>query len=102
MDREKGEQSIQQAQQKDQPMNLRRLRLRMGWTSSDLARRLGVALTDIEAWEGGRAPADSEILNRIEFLFRQAELCSDEVKSVPQSENELEEKHLGQIHIEIV
>lgn len=85
----------------DRKFNLRILRRRMGWTSSDLARRLGVGSTEIEIWENdaNAGPADPEILNRIEFLFHQADICSDEVKSAPLIESALEESALGQIEV---
>lgn len=88
--------------EQDPHKDLRCLRRRMGWTSSDLARRLGVTSGEVELWETGALPTDSEILNRIEFLFRQAEVCSEEVKNGPQSEHALEEKHLDQINVDIV
>lgn len=69
----------------------------MGWTSSDLARRLGVASTEIEIWENGKSPNDPEVLTRIEFLFRQAEIICDEIKAGPMAEFVLEESHLDQI-----
>lgn len=82
----------------DRCYDLRLLRRRMGWTSSDLARRLGVPYNDIEIWEGGAVkPQDPEVVNRIEFLFRQVEILSDEVKAVPVVENALDEGQLSQI-----
>lgn len=82
----------------DRCYDLRLLRRKMGWTSSDLARRLGVPYNDIEIWEGGSLkPNDPEVINRIEFLFRQAEILSDEVKSIPMAENVLAETRLTQI-----
>jgi len=82
----------------DRQLNLRYLRRRMGWTSSDLARRLGVAATEIEIWESGKQELqDPDVLNRIEFLFRQADMCCEEVKTVPISEIALEDGGLGQI-----
>lgn len=82
----------------DRCFDLRLLRRRMGWTSSDLARRLGVRSADIEIWEKGNSkPESADVITRIEFLFRQADICCDEVKSVPMAENMLEESHLVQV-----
>src|SRR5262245_36091928 len=84
----------------DRCFDLRLLRRRMGWTSSDLARRLGVPSADIEIWEKGNSkPEESEVVTRIEFLFRQADICCDEVRSIPMAENFLEESHLGQVEV---
>lgn len=82
----------------DRQLNLRYLRRRMGWTSSDLARRLGVAAKDVEIWENGKQELqDPDVINRIEFLFRQADMCCEEVKAGPISEIALEDGGLGQI-----
>lgn len=84
----------------DKKMDVRCLRLRMGWTSSDLARRLGVCSADIDDWEQGNSPQDPEIVSRLEFLFRQAEFCSEEVKAAPLAEDYLDRESLVQIDIE--
>ncbi|HRO67152.1 MAG TPA: helix-turn-helix transcriptional regulator [Pseudobdellovibrionaceae bacterium] len=82
----------------DSTIDLRKLRCRMGWTSSDLARHLKVKSTEVEAWEKqGSSPKDPEIISRIKFLLRQADMCSDEVKTGPIAENFLDEKALGQV-----
>lgn len=79
-------------------LNLLSLKRRMGWTTSDLARRLGVTSTEIQILEtNGDTTANRDLLNRIEFLFRQAEMCCEEVKQVPLAESTLEATHLGQI-----
>lgn len=82
----------------DSTIDLRKLRCRMGWTSSDLARHLKVNSADVETWEKqGASPQDPEILSRIKFLLRQADMCSDEVKTGPIAENFLDESDLAQI-----
>lgn len=84
-------------------MNLRSLRLRMGWTASDLARRLGVSSSDVLTWEESRqTPTDSDMLTRIEFLFRQADMCCDETRNATLVEFVLEETHQEQIHFDSV
>lgn len=82
----------------DSFVDLRKLRCRMGWTSSDLARHLKVNSTEVEAWEkSGTPPQDPEILSRINFLLRQADMCSDEVKTGPIAENFLDQSALDQV-----
>lgn len=78
-------------------MDIKSLRRRMGWTSSDLARRLGVGSKEIEIWEGGRDPQDPRLLSQLEFLFRQAEVCCDEIRRGALAESILDESSLGQI-----
>lgn len=80
----------------DGTLDLRTLRRRMGWTSSDLARRLNVKSTDVEVWEKGNPCADREVLVRIEFLLRQADMCSEEIRVRPLAENFLEDGDLNQ------
>lgn len=81
----------------DRKFDIRCLRRRMGWTSSDLARRLGVKVAEVELWEQGSTPDDHDVLSRLEFLFHQAELCSDEVKSGPLAEDLLDRESLDQV-----
>lgn len=82
----------------DSMIDLRKLRRRMGWTSSDLARHLKVAPSEIEIWEKGDAnPENPEVLSRIQFLLAQADVCSDEVRTAPLAESFLDESDLGQV-----
>lgn len=84
----------------DRKMDIRCLRRRMGWTSSDLARRMGVKVSEVEIWEQGKAPSNPDVLSRLEFLFRQAEMCSDEVKAAPIAEDFLDRESLGQVGVD--
>lgn len=81
----------------DRRNSLQKLRRQMGWTTSDLARHLGCGVTDLETWETGKPGADAALGSRIEFLFRQADVCRDEVKRSPQAENFLDESDLDQV-----
>lgn len=82
----------------DSSLDLLNLRRRMGWTASDLARHLKVTSIEIETWEkNGQRPQDPELLSQIKFLFRQADICSDEVKTAPIAETFLDETALDQI-----
>jgi transcriptional regulator with XRE-family HTH domain len=83
-------------------IDLKNLKRRMGWTSTDLARRLGVNHEEIEIWESGQSSPSSDQLSRIEFLFRQARICSNEVKTAPIAENEMEQTHLDQLRADNV
>ncbi|MBX2988771.1 MAG: helix-turn-helix transcriptional regulator [Bdellovibrionaceae bacterium] len=83
----------------DRDFNLRALRRRMGWTSSDLARRLNVSSSEIEQWENGQRPDNQDVITRIEFLFRQADMCCDEVKNNAMAESFLEESDLDQVDV---
>ena len=79
-------------------LNLLTLRRRMGWTSSDLARQLGMTCAELRIIEKDGVPAENQdLMNKIEFLFRQADICSDEMRSAPMAEKTLEQTRLGQI-----
>lgn len=77
---------------------VRSLRLRLGWSRSELAHRLHCALTDIEAWEEGDVRVDAPVTSQLEILLRQAEAYSDEVHFTPAAECQCEEKALEQIN----
>jgi Predicted transcriptional regulators len=76
--------------------SLRSLRLRLGWSKSDLARRLGCSSQDIDEWEMGRS-MDSTTRSNLEMIYLQAETVCDDVKCTPAAENECDRKALDQI-----
>ncbi|WP_413575670.1 XRE family transcriptional regulator [Bdellovibrio sp. HCB290] len=79
--------------------SLRALRLRLGWSRSDMARRLKCTLTDIETWEegGGELLFNPHIKGELALIHRQADECSDEVRFTPACENECDKNALNQI-----
>lgn len=77
--------------------NVRSLRLRLGWSKSDLARRLNCSAAEVEAWEDGSAPLTSAVKSELAMIARQADECSDEVRCVPAAENECDKNALAQV-----
>lgn len=77
--------------------SLRALRLRMGWSKSDLARRLHCSSDDIDSWEGGNRHIELSVKAELELLLRQAEACCDEVQFTPAAENQCTKNALEQI-----
>lgn len=77
--------------------SLHKLRLRLGWSRSDLARRLHCSSVDIEALETGHRSIEGALKGELEILLRQAEACCDEVMYTPAAEAELDKKALEQI-----
>lgn len=77
--------------------SLRELRLRMGWSRSDLARRLNCSTELIESFEEGRLSVTALLRGELELLWYQAEACCEEVRYTPVAENELEKTSLEQI-----
>nr|BFD58567.1 hypothetical protein CKG001_06740 [Bdellovibrio sp. CKG001]BFD61995.1 hypothetical protein BdHM001_06760 [Bdellovibrio sp. HM001]BFD65834.1 hypothetical protein HAGR004_08560 [Bdellovibrio sp. HAGR004] len=77
--------------------SLHTLRLRLGWSRSDLARRLNCSSLDVEALEAGHRSIEGALKGQLEILLRQAEACCDEVMYTPAAEAELDKKALEQI-----
>jgi transcriptional regulator with XRE-family HTH domain len=80
-------------------LNIKSLRLRLGWTQSDLARRLNCESTEVQKWETGQSTPNSEVSGRLELLVSHAETNAQELQSVPKAENFCERRRLGQIDI---
>lgn len=76
---------------------IRSLRLRLGWSKSDLARRLKCSSAEVEAWEEGGQSLSPHFKGELEMLYFQAEACCDEVQFTPVAEAELDKKSLDQI-----
>ncbi len=78
--------------------SLRSLRLRLGWSKSDLARRLKCSIEQIDNWEEGSQSIDSATKGELEIICRLCEEMSDELRVSPMSEVLLEQKALDQIN----
>lgn len=78
---------------------IRLLRLRLGWTQSDLARRLSCDPQMVEALEQGSATVAAEIVHKLELIAHQADLCGDEIQCLPAAENFCDQEHLGQVDL---
>jgi transcriptional regulator with XRE-family HTH domain len=75
------------------------LRLRLGYSTSDLARHLNCESVDIRTWEIGTAEPNDEVLQKLELLLRQADFCADELACNPLADNLLDADDLGQIDL---
>ncbi len=78
-------------------IRIRGLRLRMGWSRSDLARRLSVKSEQVSQWEMDlESPSEySEAI--LEMLFNLADSTAEEVACVSLSENFFSEGDLLQV-----
>jgi transcriptional regulator with XRE-family HTH domain len=77
--------------------NIRSLRLRLGWSKSELAFRLHCSPEQVTAWEDDGRSIDASTTSALELILRQAEACSDEVQFTPAAENQCDQRALGQI-----
>ena len=76
---------------------IRELRMRMGWSQSDLARHLQIGVESITHLENG-AVADFEVLkSKLALYWRQAESLSEEVQISALAEKVIEDKNLSQL-----
>lgn len=80
-------------------LNIKSLRLRLGWTQSDLSRRLGCTVKDVESWETGQITPDIFVSSEIERLLSQADACAFELQSITRAENICDKKSLGQVDL---
>ena len=81
------------------------MRLRLGWSTSDLARRLQLESTSIYSWESGKVlPTDGQ-LQMLGLLDKQAEACADEVTQTALADSVLDHEEIGsleQINLQVV
>lgn len=77
--------------------NIRQLRLRMGWSRSDIARRLQCSTEDVIHFEEGTKDIELCMKSELEILLRRAEAYGDEVRMVPTAENKCDQDALQQI-----
>lgn len=77
--------------------SIKSLRLRLGWSRSDLARRLNCSSAEVDYWETGGGQPDMTFTNELILLAKYADACSEEVHSSPLAEKMCERRALGQI-----
>jgi|GEM_PF-5547018 len=66
----------------------------MGWSQSDLARRLHIESKNIFNWESGNSTPDPKICEELSLLFRQAEVTALDMLSQVQAEVILDQQAL--------
>ncbi|MGZ3743285.1 MAG: helix-turn-helix domain-containing protein [Pseudobdellovibrionaceae bacterium] len=76
---------------------IKSLRLRLGWSQADLARRLKCTSAQVESWENGSESPTSHFLNEMFLLVKQADTCRHEVQASPLAENMCDKHALAQI-----
>ncbi len=77
---------------------IRVLRCRLGWSQSDLARRLQCPSHFIEDIETGSLSPSEEYCQILELISHMAEECCDQVQNTARAEKILDQDSLGQIH----
>jgi ribosome-binding protein aMBF1 (putative translation factor) len=73
------------------------LRLRLGWSCSDLARRLECTSMDVLKWEHQELFPEEKYFSKLELIEKQAEEICHEVQICPIAESKLESSDKEQI-----
>jgi transcriptional regulator with XRE-family HTH domain len=81
---------------------IRELRLRLGFSTSDMARRLHTECAAVKTWESGEVLPLPEQLQLLDLLSYHAEECADEVVTCALAEQFLASDELGQIDLNSV
>ncbi len=76
---------------------MKQVRLRMGWSQSDLARRLKTDLQTILNLENGAQTPSNEIKSQFLFLLQQADFISEQTQCGAIAEQFLEAENIHQI-----
>lgn len=71
----------------------------MGWSQSDLARRLACESGAVAVWEQGKSAPESSATQILEMLFNQAELSAYEMTQTCQAEAALNQRALESIDL---
>lgn len=79
------------------PNQIRRLRLRLGWSAAELARRLGCTVDLVISWETGEVEPDPEMHHHLGYLYACVEYNSYRILQVPMAEKIMQESSLAQV-----
>ena len=77
--------------------NIKSLRMRLGWSQADLARRLNCSSADVDLWETGEILPNPRVANELILIAKHADACSDEIHTSPLAESLCDRKALVQI-----
>lgn len=82
------------------PVRVRDLRNRLGFGRADLARRLGLTLSEVVAWEEGKASIPEEMSLPLRSLEKNADSTRENLCWLPRAEQYIESGKLSQLNIE--
>lgn len=81
---------------------IKHLRLRLGWSRSDLARRMSIDCKLISLWEQGERLPDFQETEMLDMIAKQADISADEVSSAPIAEIFCDESDVDQCDLSSV
>ncbi|MCE3009072.1 MAG: helix-turn-helix domain-containing protein [Proteobacteria bacterium] len=79
---------------------IRDLRLRMGWSISDLARRLQLDSQEVKSWEVGEKEPASSQSQLLDLLNKQAEMAAEEISAQALADEYYKDSDAGQCDLE--
>lgn len=68
--------------------DIRHLRLRLGWSQAEMARRLSLEPVELMALEKNDLPLNGSLRGKLEMILRQADVLQDEQKKSSLSDHE--------------
>jgi len=79
------------------PEKVKKLRLRLGWSLSELARRLGCPKDILSSYEQGGIELDLEYIQKVDLLSHELERSAEQMSKRPLADIVLAEKGLNQV-----
>lgn len=77
--------------------DMKKLRLRLGWSLAEMARQMGASVDIVSSWESGQQTPDSEVVNQMRYLLTYVDSYNDIIAQRPMSEREMEDRMLSQM-----
>ncbi|MCB0407963.1 MAG: helix-turn-helix transcriptional regulator [Bdellovibrionales bacterium] len=82
--------------------DFKKIRLRLGWTIAEMARRMGCHQELVIQWESNQQTPDVEMIQQYETIQFYLEEQSEFVRHQPVAESMLKGEHLQQVSLEDV
>ena len=77
-------------------LEFRQLRLRLGWSLAEMARRMGCHQSIILKWESNHLTPDPEVVRHYESLLALVDEQAERTRQMPIAESLLKDEHLSQ------
>lgn len=81
---------------------IRELRLRLGWSTAELGRRMGCCSDTVRQWESGDLSPTVECHEHMQYLWEQMEAQAKKIHEIPVAEEIMKSMGIDQIPREIV
>ncbi len=78
-------------------IEVKTLRLRLGWSVAEMARQMGCSVVIVVSWESGSQAPDNECVNQMRYLHTYVESYNDKIAQLPMAEREMEDRMLSQL-----